>query len=77
MKKRKQIRKQLEKIYLNNGEKFSKADQFLFKLLIVKLGKMKKITLVILIIELLKRLIDLIFTESRPGSFFYSSNLKV
>lgn len=65
MRKRKRIRKQLEKIYFKNREKISRTDRLIFRLLIAKLGKKKLISIVLKLFQLV---INLLSIDSRPGS---------
>jgi hypothetical protein len=51
-------------------------DRFLFKLLIAKLSKTEKMTLMVIAVKMLKGLIIFIFSESRPGSFLFSHGSK-
>jgi len=76
MKKRKRIHKQLEKIYLRKRKQFSRTDRLLFNLLIAKLSKTKKMTVVVFVVKILKWLIRFIFTDSRPGSFLFCYGFK-
>ncbi len=71
MKKRKRIRKQLEKIYSKNETQFSIADRLLFKLLIFSLSKRKMVVLIIFAVKLFKWLVSFICSDSRPGSFLF------
>jgi len=70
MMKRNRIRKQLGKIYFKNREQLSRTETLLFNLLIIKMSKKHKKIFMVFILKLLKWLIGLICSDSRPGSFF-------
>jgi len=71
MKKQKSIRRQLKNFYLKNSKQFSRTERWLFKLLLLKLGKKRRANLLVLGLKLLKYLISIVSTCSRPGSLLF------
>jgi len=76
MKKRKSIRKQLKLLYVKNYEQYSRTERVLFNLLIVSLGKRKRIRLMIFGLKLLKLVISIVCADSRPGSLQFCYAIK-
>lgn len=67
MRKRKRIRKQLKKFYFKNRKSFRRTERLMFRLLIAMLG-IKRGSLPLLL-RVVKWLSNLLFIDSRPGSF--------